>query len=98
MQIAERSVNERLDHLSIVAGVCEEIGRAAYIDRRAGETNHHESMGTATVAMILHGLGRSLQRLYLVPRFFANKPVEHLLGRGIQAIDLTDDCLGRALD
>jgi transposase len=25
-------------------------------------------------------------------------PVEHLLGSGIQAADLTDDCLGRALD
>ena len=98
MQIAERSVNERLDHLSIVAGVCEEIGLAAYIDQRAGETNHHVSMGTAMVAMILNGLGFSNRRLYLVSQFFSNKPVEHLLGPGIQAIDLTDDCLGRALD
>jgi transposase len=98
MQIAERYVNERLDHLGIVAGVCEEIGLAAYIDQRAGETNHHVSMGTATVAMILNGLGFSNRRLYLVSQFFSNKPVQHLLGPGIQATDLTDDCLGRALD
>jgi transposase len=36
--------------------------------------------------------------LYLVPQFFANKPVEHLLGEGITADLLHDDCLGRTLD
>jgi transposase len=34
----------------------------------------------------------------LAPQFFADKPVEHLLGPGIQAEDLNDDCLGRTLD
>jgi transposase len=98
MQTPESYVNERLDHLGVVAGVCEEIGLAAYLDRRAGETNHHVSMGMATVAMILNGLGFSNRRLYLVPQFFANKPVEHLLGPGIEATDLNDDCLDRTLD
>src|SRR6266487_5908662 len=56
------------------------------------------SVGTATVAMILNGLGFSNRRLYLVPQFFANKPVEHLLGSGIEAADLNDDCLDRTLD
>ena len=98
MQAAERYVIERLDHLGIVAGICVEIGRAAYLDRRAGETKHHVSIGTATVAMILHGFGWSLRRLYLVPQFFANTPIGHLLGPGIQAVNLTDECLGRTLD
>ncbi len=98
MQPPESYVNERLDHLGVVAGVCEEIGLAAYLDRLAGETNHHVSMGTATVAMILNGLGFSNRRLYLVPQFFANKPVGHLLGPGIEAADLNDDCLDRTLD
>jgi len=45
MQAPERYVNEWLDHLGVVAGVwCEEIGLAAYLDRLAGETNHHVSM------------------------------------------------------
>src|SRR5262245_3079958 len=48
--------------------------------------------------MILNGLGFSNRRLYLVPQFFANKPLERLLGPGITAEDLNDDCLGRALD
>jgi transposase len=48
--------------------------------------------------MILNGLGFSNRQLYLVPQYFANKPVEHLLGRGITADMLNDDCLGRTLD
>src|SRR5258708_23724244 len=56
------------------------------------------SIGTATVAMILNGLGFSNRQLYLVPQYFANKPVEHLLGAGISAEMLNDDCLGRTLD
>ena len=56
------------------------------------------SVGTATVAMILNGLGFSNRRLYLVSQFFATKPVEHLLGPGITAEQLHDDCLGRTLD
>lgn len=48
--------------------------------------------------MILNGLGFSNRQLYLVPQFFANKPIEHLLGSGITAEMLNDDCLGRTLD
>jgi transposase len=55
-------------------------------------------VGTAVVAMILNGLGFSNRQLYLVPQFFENKPVEHLLGEGITADRLNDDCLGRTLD
>jgi hypothetical protein len=47
----------------------------------------------------LDGLGFSNRQLfYLAPQFFADKPVEHLLGSGITADDLNDDCLGRTLD
>lgn len=89
---------ERLDHLGIVAGVCREAGIAAWIDKQVGESQRLVSVGTAVVAMILNGLGFANRQLYLVPQFFANKPVEHLLGEGITAEMLNDDCLGRALD
>jgi transposase len=91
-------VNEHLDHLGIVAGVWQDLGVAEYLDRL--DTSYHArvSVGTTTVAMILNGLGFSNRRLYLVPQFFANKPVETLLGPGIAAEDVNDDCLGRALD
>ena len=48
--------------------------------------------------MVLNGLGFSNRQLYLVPQYFENKPVEHLLGEGITADMLNDDCLGRTLD
>ena len=89
---------QRLDHLGIVAGVCREAGIAEWLDRRAGENRRSVSVGTAVVAMILNGLGFSNRQLYLVPQYFENKPVEHLLGEGITADMLNDDCLGRTLD
>jgi transposase len=89
---------ERLDHLGIVAGVCKEAGIAEWLDKIAGENRRSVSVGTATVAMILNGLGFSNRQLYLVPQYFENKPVEHLLGEGITAEMLNDDCLGRTLD
>jgi transposase len=48
--------------------------------------------------MVLNGLGFSSRALYLTPEFFANKPVELLVGPGITAAMLNDDTLGRALD
>ncbi len=89
---------ERLDHLGIVAGVCREAGIAAWLDAQAGENRRDVSVGTAVVAMILNGLGFVNRQLYLVPQYFANKPIEHLLGAGITADMLNDDCLGRTLD
>ena len=37
MEGTEEYINERLDHLGIVAGVCQEIGRAAWLDAQAPE-------------------------------------------------------------
>ena len=73
---------ERLDHLGIVAGVCREAGIAEWLDVQAGEQHRSVSVGTATVAMILNGLGFNNLQLYLVPQYFENKPVEQLLGKG----------------
>src|SRR5438105_7956293 len=91
-------VNERLDHLGIVAGVCQEIGLAAWLDAQEPTNRQQVSVGTATVAMVLNGLGFSNRQLYFVPQYFANKPVEHLLGAVITAEKLKDDCLGGTLD
>jgi transposase len=98
MPSEESYINERLDHLGIVAGVCQEIGLAVWLDAQDPTHRQQVSVGTATVAMVLNGLGFSNRQLYLVPQYFANKPVEHLLGPGITAEMLNDDCLGRTLD
>jgi transposase len=89
---------EHLNHLGIVAEVCREIGVADWLDAQDPTSRQQVSVGTATVAMVLNGLGFSNRQLYLVSQFFADKPVEHLLGPGISAAELNDDCLGRTLD
>ena len=68
-----------------MAGVCQEAGIAEWLDKQAGDNRRSVSVGKATVAMVLNGLGFSNRQLYLVPQYFENKPVEHLLGEGITA-------------
>ncbi len=81
MAAEEMYVNERLDHLGIVAGVCQEMGLAAWLDAQEPERRQQVSVGTATVAMVLNGLGFSNRQLYLVPQFFANKPTERVCNK-----------------
>ena len=90
--------SQRLDHLGIVAGICDEIGLVEVIDTRMKEMGRKVSVGQAVKAMILNGLGFVSRALYLTPEFFHNKPVDLLVGEGIVAEDLNDDSLGRALD
>jgi Domain of unknown function (DUF4277) len=97
VQRTEPYVNERLDHLGFVAGVCQEIGLAAWLHTQEPDSRQQVNVGTATVAMVLNGLGESPRQLYLVPQCFANNPVEHLLGPGMTDDMLNDDCLGCTL-
>ena len=80
MTTMDMYVNERLDHLGIVAGVCQEIGLAAWLDAQDPSNRQQVSLGTATVAMILNGLGFSNRQLYLVPQYFAGHPRRALVG------------------
>src|SRR5262249_35158240 len=89
--MATRYVVEHLNHLGMVAEVCREIGVAAWLDQQEPGNRQRVSVGTATVALVLNGLGFSNRQLYLVPQFFADKPVEHLLGPVITADALNDD-------
>lgn len=89
---------QRLDHLGIVAGICQEMGLAEQIDRLIGPTNRQVSIGEAVQAMVLNALGFTGRPLYLTPEFFANKPLDRLLRPGLTPEMLNDDSLGRALD
>ena len=78
-----------------------ELDIAGIIDREIPCENPDKilSTGQAVVALILNGLGFVNKRLYLVSRFFKNKPVDRLLGVSyLTANHLNDDALGRALD
>jgi len=97
--IASAYAIKNLDHLGLVAGMCRELRVAQHIDAILPKSvSHHVSHGQALVAMILNGLGFHSRTLHLFPNFFADKPLERLIGPGIQAEHLNDDTLGRCLD
>src|SRR5262249_38008501 len=97
-EMAFEVVVEHLNHLGIVAEVCREIGVAEWLNAQNPTARQRVSVGTATVAMVLNGLGFSNRQLYLVSQFFADKPVEHLLGPKSPAAALNDGWLGRTVD
>lgn len=87
-----------LDHLGIVAGVCQQIGLIEQIDDRVPDTGRKVSVGQAVQAMVLNGLGFVGRVLYLTPEFYQTKPLDLLIGEGIEADELNSDSLGKALD
>lgn len=90
--------SKNIDHLGIVAGVCEQIGLVEQIDALVPDTGRTVSVGQAVKAMVLNGLGFVGKPLYLTPHFYQTKPVDLLIGEGIRADDLNSDSLGKALD
>lgn len=56
------------------------------------------SHGDAVVSMILNGLGFTGMPLYMSPEFFKDKPIDLLIGEGIEAKHINDIALGRTLD
>lgn len=97
---AQQVTSESLDHLGIIAGVCEDLGLASIANSYLEKRNIYPKVtaGDAIVALILNGLGFVTRSLYMTSTFFQGKPVERLLGKAISANDLNDDTLGRALD
>jgi transposase len=92
-------ISKHLDHLGIVAGICQEIRVAEEIDRIVGvDPRQKVTCGQAVVAMILNALGFVDKPLYLFPEFLKNKPVELLISPTLIADDFNDDVLGRTLD
>jgi transposase len=89
-----------LDHLSLVAGMFDELGRGEIIDQATPQ--HPEvrdlTVGEAVNAMVLNGLGCINQALSLVPRFFHTQPTDPLMSPRVPPPQLNDDALGRALD
>ena len=90
-----------LDHLGLIAGMCNELNIAKIIDAHLPNDSPDKilSTGNAIVGLILNGLGFVNKRLYLVSRFFENKPVSKLLNVSyLESSHFNDDALGRALD
>jgi transposase len=89
---------QRIDHLGIVSGVCREIGLIEQIDTSVKSSGRKVSCGQATQALILNALGFIGRALYLMPDYLLNKPVDLLIGPGLNDEDFNDDTLDRCLD
>lgn len=92
--------SKTINHLGLVAGMCDELGICNLVDQVITQDTEKRnvSVGQAIKAMILNGLGFAGRALYLTPLFFQDKPIDRLIGPGIEAEHLNDDVLGRALD
>jgi transposase len=97
---ANRFTVTRLDHLGLVAGFCKEVGFEEMINTKLPKVSHKSNIsnGTLLIAMILNGLGFVSRTLHLYPEYFAEKPTERLLGKGILPSHINDDVMGRFLD
>src|SRR5262245_30123550 len=95
-----RAWSEVLDHLGLVAGLCDELGIGDVRDRAMppNPATHMVTVGNAVNAMVLNGLGVVTQPLDLVPRFCQHTPTQRLIAPGIAAQPRHDDTLGRAWD
>jgi transposase len=89
---------QRIDHLGIVAGVCQEINLIETIDGQVKTSGRKVSCGQGTQAMVLNALGFVGRALYLTPDYLRNKPVDLLIDTELTAEDFNDDTLGRCLD
>jgi transposase len=91
---------KNLDHLGLVAAQFEELGLVDLINQVMPQDREKRnvSLGHAIKAMVVNGLGFANHTLYLMPNFFEDKPVERLIGEGIEAKDLNQNLLGRCLD
>jgi transposase len=89
-----------LDHLGLVAGMFDELGLGDVIDQATQQNPEMRDLtvGEAVKAMVLNGLGFVNHALYLVPRFFQNKPTYQLISLRVPPEQLNDDALGRPLE
>jgi transposase len=95
-----RIKTQNLDHLGLVAGMCDEIGIVRLIDQACGQqaTNKHLTYGQCVKSMILNGLGFVGRTLYLYSEYFEDKPIDLLLGAPVKPQHVDDNVLGRTLD
>ncbi len=91
--------SKELNYYGIISGICKKIGLVEEIDKLTkSDPQKKVSVGQSILALILNGMGLTMSKpLYLVSEFFKNKPIDLLIGEGIEASDLNDDTLGRSL-
>ena len=95
----EKYTSKTIDHLGIVAALCDEIGIVETIDGLiAPDKRSKLTVGECTKLMVINGLGFTSRPLYLEAQFYSSKPIERFLGRSLAVEEITNDVLGRGLD
>ena len=90
---------KRFDQHAIVAAVIDGLTMVEIVDGLVGlDFQEKVSTGMVLKAMILNGLGFSNRPLTLPPQFFANRPLESILGLGITAKHFNRHQIGRLLE
>ena len=92
-------LTKTIDHLGLVAGMCDEIGLTRLVDQMIPPDQRAElSVGECLKLMIVNAMGFTARPLYLEAEDFSQRPLKQLSGRDISAKKITDDRLGRSLD
>lgn len=94
----EKYKQKVIQHLGVVAGICNEMELIKSIDTEIEKPKRKVTVGQAVQSMILNALGFSGRAMYLHPDYYRKRPVELLVGDTITPEDLNDSCLGSALD
>ena len=90
---------QNLDHLGLVSGISQDLGLVDLINGSlTSDPRSRLSHGQVVLAMLINGLGFTTRPMYLSPQFFSNKPVDLLIGPGVEAKDLNDYQFGKTLD
>jgi transposase len=78
----------------------DELGIVDVIDDAISQDHEKRqlSIGQTIKALIINGLGFIGRPMYLTPQFFATKPTELLVGKGVKAEHLNENTIGRAMD
>jgi hypothetical protein len=87
-----------LDHLGIMFAIAHELALLKKVDCPRYNVRRKVSNGQCTPATIPKGLGFSNHRLYLVPEFLQNKPVDRLIAPNMKPECFDYYVLGRTLD
>lgn len=95
----EEYSSKDLDHLGIVSAMCDEIDLVKTVDRLIPpDPRAVLTTGECIKLMVINGLGFTSRPLYLEAQFYEGKPIERLLGRQCESVEISDDRLGKALD
>jgi transposase len=89
-----------LDHLGLVAGMCEERGMGEVIDHATHQHPERRivTTGHAVKAMVLNGLGFVNPQRSLIPPCFHHQPTSRLIAPAVAPEPLHDETLGRAFE